>query len=180
MPPSDGGVSHGRPHLVLVGMMGVGKSTVGRRAAQRLGWRFVDADLAIEARAGCSVREVFAREGEPGFRALEASVLGDLLADDEPSVIAAGGGAVLREESRFAARARAEVVWLRAQPETLLARLGGRAETRPLLEGDVAGTVRRMVVEREGSYTAAAHHVIDVDELTAEQTVTALAELARR
>lgn len=171
--------AHG-PHLVLVGMMGVGKSTVGRRAAQRLGWPFIDADYALEARAGCSVREVFARDGEPGFRDLETAVLADLLAGDRPTVIAAGGGAMLRETNRDAARARAEVVWLRARPETLLARLGGKADARPLLDGDAATTVRRLVVEREPVYVAAAHHVIDVDELTAEQTVTALAELAVR
>lgn len=177
MPPSER--AHG-PHLVLVGMMGVGKSTVGRRAAQRLGWPFVDADHAIEARAGCTVREVFARDGEPAFRDLESSVLVDLLAFDEPTVIAAGGGAVLREANRDAARARAEVVWLRARPETLLTRLGGKADARPLLDGDAAATVRRLVVAREPAYAAAAHHVIDVDELSAEQAVTALAELAVR
>lgn len=171
--------AHG-PHLVLVGMMGVGKSTVGRRAAQRLGWPFVDADHAIEAQAGCTVREVFARDGEPAFRDLEATVLAGLLAGDRPTVIAAGGGAMLRESNRDAARARAEVVWLRARAETLLTRLGGRAEARPLLDGDPAGAVRRLAVEREPVYVAASHHVIDVDELTAEQTVTALAELAVR
>ncbi len=170
----------GGPHLVLVGMMGVGKTTVGRRAAQRLGWPFVDVDLAIETRAGCSVREVFARDGEPAFRDLEASVLADLLASEEPTVIAAGGGAMLREANRDTARVRAEVVWLRARPATLLTRLGAKADARPLLDGDAAATVRRLVVEREPVYVAAAHHVIDVDELNAEQTVTALAELAVR
>jgi shikimate kinase len=170
----------GRPHLFLVGMMGVGKTTVGRRAAERLGWRFVDADAAIEARVGCSVREVFAREGETGFRDLESRVLADLLDDDDPSVIAAGGGAVLREENRLHARARAEVVWLRARPETLLLRLGGRTDSRPMLDGDPVAAVRRLASERESAYAAAAHHVIDVDQLTAEQTVTALAELALR
>lgn len=177
MPPSER--AHG-PHLVLVGMMGVGKSTVGRRAAQRLGWPFVDADAAIESRAGCTVREVFARDGEPAFRDLEAEVLADLLDAERPTVIAAGGGAVLRDTNRDVARRRAEVVWLRARPETLLARLGGKADARPLLDGDAAGKVRRLVVERAPAYAAAAHHVIDVDELTAEQTVTALAELAVR
>jgi shikimate kinase len=161
-------------------MMGVGKSTVGRRAAERLGWRFVDADAAIEARTGSTVREVFAQQGEAAFRGLEAQVLADLLDDDDPSVIAAGGGAVLLEDSRSHARARAEVVWLRAKPETLLHRLTGRADTRPLLDRDPAATILRLVVEREGAYAAAAHHVIDVDQLTAEQAVTALAELALR
>ena len=170
----------GRRHLVLVGMMGAGKTTVGRRAAQRLGWRFVDADAAIEARAGCSVRDLFARDGEDAFRDVEAGVLADLLASDEPAVIACGGGAVLREANRAAALARAEVVWLRAKPETLIARLGTRSESRPLLDGDVAGRVRRLVDERTPAYEAASHHVIDVDELSAEQTVTALAELAVR
>ncbi len=178
MPPSEAHL--GRPHLVLVGMMGVGKSTVGRRAAERLGWRFVDADTAIEARVGMTVREVFARDGETGFRDLEARVLADLLDDDDPSVIAAGGGAVLRDDNREHARRRAEVVWLRARPETLLHRLSGRAESRPMLDGDPAARVRQLVVDREPAYAAAAHHVIDVDQLTAEQTVTALAELAVR
>ena len=177
MPPCEPGA---RRHLVLVGMMGAGKTTVGRRAAQRLGWRFVDADAAIERRAGCTVREVFARDGEPAFRDLESAVLADLLAAEEPAVIACGGGAVLREANREAARARAEVVWLRARPETLATRLARQAGTRPLLDGDLPAKVARLVAERRPAYAAAAHHVIDVDELTAEQTVTALAELAVR
>jgi shikimate kinase len=161
-------------------MMGAGKTTVGRRAAQRLGWRFVDADAAIEQRAGCTVRELFARDGEEAFRDAEQAALAELLAEPEPTVIACGGGAVLRAANREAARARAEVVWLRARPETLVARLMRQAAQRPLLDGDVAGNVARLVDARRDAYQAAAHHVIDVDELSAEQTVTALAELAVR
>ena len=105
--------SLGSQHLVLVGMMGAGKSTIGRLAAERLGRAFLDSDAIIEGRTGRTVREIFAAEGEAAFRALESAVLLEALDSPQPCVIAAAGGVVLREENRAALeRASARVVWL--------------------------------------------------------------------
>lgn len=187
MAGSDPG--HGAPttspgrHLVLVGMMGCGKSTNGRRCAERLGRPFHDADVQIEARAGRRIREIFEDQGEQGFRAIESEVLADLLASDEPSVIAGGGGIVLASANRALARERGNVVWLRARPDTLIARVAARTDRaghRPLLDDDPAGQITRLVEQRRPLYEEVAHHVVDVDDLSPERVVTAIVELARR
>lgn len=170
-------------HLVLVGMMGSGKSTNGRRCAERLGRPFHDADALIEARAGRRIRDIFEHDGEPAFRALESDVLADLLALDEPSVIAGGGGIVLAAANRALARERGNVVWLRARPSTLVGRVNARTDRaghRPLLDGDPAGQIARLADERRHLYEEVAHHVIDVDDLSPERVVTAIVELAGR
>jgi shikimate kinase len=172
-PTADGG-----PHLVLVGLMGVGKTSVGRRVAKKLGVRHVDLDVAVERTAGRSVPEIFADEGEEGFRAREHVALVDLLAADAPLVLSTGGGAVLREDNRAAMRARGTVVWLRATPRTLLARVGdGRG--RPLLAGDPLGNLTRLAAERAPAYTAAAHTIIDVDGLPFDAVTEKVAALCR-
>ena len=105
-------------HVVLVGLMGTGKTTVGRALAERLHRRLLDSDLLIEARTGRTVRQIFQDEGEPAFRALETEVLIEALAQTTPSVIAAAGGVVLSEQNRRALKAApAKVVWLRAEPD---------------------------------------------------------------
>ena len=170
-------------HLALVGMMGSGKSAVGRSAAKRLHRRFVDLDSSIEANVGRSIPEIFAARGESDFRSLESRVLADELASVEAIVLATGGGVLLREDNRVALSSRAHVVWLRATPETLVARVGdGRG--RPLLAGnDVAVEVKRLDDERRSLYEQAANLVIDVDALTLEEVeeaiVSSVAEAAR-
>lgn len=165
------------PHLVLVGLMGAGKTSVGRRVAKRLGVRHVDLDTAVERAAAMTVPEIFAAEGEAGFRDREHDVLVELLAGDEPIVLSTGGGAVLREANRAAMRARGRVVWLRATPATLAARVGdGRG--RPLLAGDPLGNLTRLVAERADAYAAAAHVVIDVDRMPFEAVTARVAALA--
>src|SRR5262245_1009332 len=120
-------------HIVLVGLMGSGKSTVARALAQRLHRPVVDSDAEIEAKTGRTVREIFATDGEAAFRALETESLQAALDSDEPSVIAAAGGVVLSATNRAALRAAdARVVWLRAEPELLVARVAG-GDHRPLL-----------------------------------------------
>jgi shikimate kinase len=161
-----------QPHLVLVGMPASGKSSVARRVARACALRAVDVDAEIERVAGRSIPEIFAADGEAGFRDLEAAVLRDLLDSDQPSVIATGGGAVLRPENRDAMRARGVVVWLRASTETLLARAGD-GRSRPLLAGDPAGNLTRLASERAAAYSEAAHQVVDVDRLSFD-------EIARR
>lgn len=161
-------------HLVLVGLMGVGKSTVGRALAARLGRPFVDTDAMVEARAGRSVRDIFAQQGEAAFRDLESEVLHDVLGGDEPLVVAAAGGVVLREQNRAELRRRADrVVWLRADPALLVERVraGGH---RPLLDDDPEGTLRRLESEREPLYREVADAVVSVDGRTVHEVVEAV------
>jgi shikimate kinase len=148
--------------VALVGLMASGKSSVGKRLAARVGAPFVDSDREIEQRAGCTVAELFATEGEAGFRAREAAVLAELLAESEPQVVATGGGSVLDAGTRAVLRRRATVVWLRASPALLASRC--RADgTRPLLADDPRATLERLAVERSPLYEEVADHVIDVD-----------------
>lgn len=161
-------------HLVLVGLMGVGKTTVGRRLADRLGRPFHDSDQMIEARTGRTVREIFADDGEEAFRDLEAQVLLEGLADPTPSVIAGAGGIVLRPENRAALAAHGgRVVWLRAEPSTLVDRVTGGGH-RPLLDDDPAGTLARMQEAREGLYREVADVIITVDNRSIEDVVEAV------
>jgi len=141
-------------------MMGSGKTTVGRRVAKRLDRPFLDCDAELEARSGRSVRDWFAAEGEDGFRDAEAQLLVDLLADPEPSVIAAGGGLVIRPENR-AALGAAFVVWLDGDPAFLASRVAQK-EHRPLIDDDVEATIHRLHAERAAWYREVADEVVTV------------------
>ena len=146
--------------LALVGMPGSGKSTVGRQLARKLGVRFVDTDQVIEMRIACSIREFFEREGEDAFRDIETQVLDDMT-QTPCGVMATGGGAVLREANRELLRQRAHVIYLRVQPDELYRRL--RHDTqRPLLQvDDPKARLVDMFEQRDPSYQAAAHFVIE-------------------
>ncbi|MDP8937490.1 MAG: AAA family ATPase, partial [Actinomycetota bacterium] len=109
---------------MLVGMMGAGKTSVSERLARRRGWPVFDSDRQVERLVGRSVAEIWATDGEAGFRSLEAQVLADALASTTPAVIAAAGGTVLDPANRRLLRMHTPVVWLRAEPETLVRRLG--------------------------------------------------------
>ncbi|WP_416193623.1 shikimate kinase [Nitrobacter sp. TKz-YC01] len=140
--------------LALVGMMGAGKSTIGRRLAARLRMRFVDADAEIELAAGMPIPEIFDTHGEPHFRDGEARVIARLL-NGGPIVLATGGGAVLREETRARLSERAVSIWLKADAEVILRRVRRRAD-RPLLQtADPAETIKRLIAEREPIYQQA-------------------------
>jgi shikimate kinase len=161
-------------HLVLVGMMGVGKTTVARVVGERLGRPVLDSDLVIEARTGRTVREIFAEDGEDAFRALETAMLVEALASPEPVVIAAAGGVVLSERNRATLRdSGARVVWLCADPSTLVERVktGGH---RPLLDEDPAGTLRRMFEQREPLYREVADAIVLVDNRSVSEVVEAV------
>jgi shikimate kinase len=119
--------------IVLVGLMGAGKSCIGKRLAQRLGVPFLDADTEIEKAAGCSIAEIFAKYGEASFRDGERRVMARLL-QGEPCVLATGGGAFMDEGTRTLIRERALSVWLRADLDILVSRTRGRGH-RPLLNG---------------------------------------------
>jgi shikimate kinase len=142
----------GMRSVVLVGMMGAGKSTIGRRLSLRLGLPFIDADTEIEvAHAGMTIPEIFERHGEPYFRDGEARVISRLL-DNGPGVLATGGGAFMREETRNRIRDKAISIWLKVDPDTILHRVKRRAG-RPLLQtADPEATVERLIREREPIY----------------------------
>lgn len=151
-----------RHHVVLVGLMGVGKSTVGRRLAKELARPFADVDEQVELRAGLAIPRIFEERGEPAFRALEADVLADLLHRAEPLVLAAGGGVVAAPANRAAlAASGAYVVWLRASADFLASRAD--PTHRPLLSGDAAATLARLQVERDPLYEQVADVVVDVE-----------------
>jgi shikimate kinase len=141
----------GTRSIVLVGMMGAGKSTVGRRLSARLGLPFLDADTEIEAAAGMSIPDIFETHGEPHFRDGEARVIARLL-DSGPAVLATGGGAFLREETRNRIGSKAVSLWLKADADVIMRRVKRRAD-RPLLQTvDPAATVGRLIEEREPVY----------------------------
>jgi shikimate kinase len=140
--------------IVLVGMMGAGKSTIGRRLAARLKLPFVDADTEIEAAAGMSIPDIFETHGEPHFRDGEARVIARLL-DGGSAVLATGGGAFMREETRNRIDSKAVSIWLKADAEIIMKRVKRRAD-RPLLQTvDPAATVGRLLEEREPVYRRA-------------------------
>jgi shikimate kinase len=145
----------GMRSIVLVGMMGAGKSTIGRRLSARLRLPFLDADTEIEAaHAGMTIPEIFAAHGEPYFRDGEARVIARLL-DGAPAVLATGGGAFMREDTRDRIRAKAVSIWLKADADIIMKRVKRRAD-RPLLQtADPAATVGRLIEEREPVYQGA-------------------------
>jgi shikimate kinase len=142
----------GKRSIVLVGMMGAGKSTIGRRLSARLHLPFLDADNEIElAHAGMTIPEIFAAYGEPYFRDGEARVIARLL-EGGPAVLATGGGAFMREETRNRIRDKAVSIWLKADADTIMRRVKRRAD-RPLLQTpDPAATIGRLIEEREPIY----------------------------
>ncbi len=140
--------------IVFVGMMGAGKSTVGRRLAARLGLNFVDADMEIEAAAGMSIPDIFAAHGEQYVRDGEVRVIARLL-EGAPCVVATGGGAWMRPETRERIRAKGIAIWLKAETEVLLRRVKRRSD-RPLLQtADPAATIEKLVAERYPLYAEA-------------------------
>ena len=159
--------------IALVGLMGVGKSTVGRRLAQRLGLAFVDGDDAIEAAARMTVSEIFAQLGEAEFRAGEARVMRRLL-EGPPIVLATGGGAVLNSDTRDLMREHATSVWLRADLKVVAQRVQ-RRDTRPLLRGkDPLVALKAMAEVRYPVYEATADVIVDVGAGAHNQAVEAI------
>jgi shikimate kinase len=145
--------------IVLVGLMGVGKSTVGRRLAKRLGLTFIDSDAAIEDAAGLSPAEIFERYGEQDFRDGERRLVARLVSEGEVRVIATGGGAYVDPRTRDLLNEQAITVWLDA-PLDVLAERTGRRDTRvQLRNGDPKATLERLANERRAAYSQAHIHV---------------------
>jgi shikimate kinase len=144
----------GTRSIVLVGMMGAGKSSIGRRLASRLNIPFVDADTEIERAAGMSIADIFARHGEADFRSGEARVIARLL-DGGPQVLATGGGAVMNADTRAVIKAKGVSVWLTADVDVLMRRISKRKHERPMLQtADPAARLRELLAEREPAYAS--------------------------
>jgi shikimate kinase len=162
----------GRRAVVLVGMPGSGKSSIGRRLAQRLGLPFADADAEIEEAAGMSISDIFASRGEGEFRAGEARVIARLI-DERSRIIATGGGAFMNADTRALVGARAVSIWLKAEIPVLLRRIKRKSD-RPLLwTPDPEETLRLLLSERESTY-ARADMVIPSHEGPHEAVVEAI------
>jgi shikimate kinase len=156
--------------VVLVGMMGSGKSSIGRKLGQRLGIPFIDADTEIEAAAGMTIPDIFASHGEAYFRAGEARVIARLL-DSGPQVLATGGGAFMNPETRALIRAKGVSIWLNAEFDVLMRRLRRRAD-RPLLQtADPGATLTGLMDERYPVYAGAELTVLSRD--VPHETITA-------
>src|SRR5579864_706496 len=144
-----------RRSVVLVGMMGVGKSSIGRRLAARLGIPFVDADAEIEKAAGMSIFDIFARHGEADFRSGEARVIARLL-ETGPQVLATGGGAFMNEATRATIKSKGVSIWLSAEFDVLMRRIAKRKNDRPMLQtDDPAETLRQLLKLRNPVYALA-------------------------
>jgi shikimate kinase len=157
----------GGHHLVLVGMMGAGKTSVGRVCAQRLQREFFDTDQLVEAREGTTVAEIFSTRGEPTFRALERDAVAAACGATEPAVIACGGGVVLDADNRRTLRDAGCVVWLRAGAAALGDRVRSSSTVRPLVatDGAVGATdmLERIAADRAGHYDEVADLRVDTE-----------------
>ena len=160
-------------HLVLIGLMGAGKTTVGRRCARRMERPFVDTDDVVVALCGMPFTQFFAEHGEPAFRELERQAVADVSASPTPLVIACGGGTVLDPENRRRLRATGTVVWLQAPVPVLANRVGAGAD-RPLLAGDPLRALTRLEATREAAYDATAHTTVDTGSLDVDDVATAV------
>ena len=177
-----------RRHIVLLGLPGAGKSTAGALAAERLGWPFIDLDAAIESEAGMSVRDIFGREGEAGFRAREARCTRSLAGTERGvgtgaapmvrSVIAPGGGWVEDPENLRALGPGTVSVYLRVSPLVALGRMGASAVSRPLIAGvQTADQLRQLLRRRESLYLQA-NHTVNVDSMTISEVADSIVALA--
>jgi len=171
-------------NIYLIGLMGAGKTTVGRRLAKSLGLDFIDTDQALEARTGVSVNYIFEVEGEAGFRAREAQLLAEIAGRGRGvngggggAVIATGGGVVLRADNRRVMRESGLAIYLRAEHGLLCARLQG-CQTRPLLSApDWPRKIAQLLTERGPLYAAEADHIIDVIDEPAARVAARIHEL---
>jgi shikimate kinase len=171
--------------IALVGLMGAGKSTVARALGERLGAAVADLDAMVEAERGCSVAELFEREGEAAFRRLEGRILIEALASGA-AIVACGGGIVLDPERRRALAARCDVVWLEVSPATAARRLAETGSSRPLLGADGSGQARdllqrleELLAARRSLYEEVAQARVPVDGRTVDQVADEVLRVLR-
>lgn len=165
--------------IVIIGLMGSGKTTVGRELAKKLKVSFADSDELVEERAKLSVREIFSKFGEPEFRRFETDAIRFAISDNEPKVLAVAGGAVLADINRdlLAENSRC-IVWLDAPTSTLVGRTG-RAKHRPLLDGDATGALNKMRVDRERLYQQIATHKVATQSRSVSQVVAEVLKVCK-
>lgn len=167
------------PHIVLVGLPGAGKTTIGRLAAERANRTFLDLDTEIERREGMSVAQVFAERGEAAFRRMEHALTGELT-ELGGMIVSPGGGWIANPQNVALLAGRAELVWLKVRPDVALARLKGDPHVRPLLvRPDPLRELQRLLEQREALY-AQAQHLINTELVTLEQAVARVVALATR
>jgi shikimate kinase len=164
------------PRILLVGMMGSGKSTVGRLLAEHLGWGYCDSDADVEAATGRTVPEIFESDGELAFRRAEAEALAHACGLATPVVVSAAGGSVLSPDNRRLLTQSGTVVWLRARPTTNARRVGDGAG-RPLLGDDPPEAMTRLYAERAPLYGEVADLVVDVDDLSPTQVMARILQV---
>ena len=176
LPPAWAGSRTDR-HVVLVGLPGCGKTTVGRGVADRLGRAFLDLDQEIERREGSDIATIFAEKGEPYFRDKERQITSEL-AEIGGLVLSPGGGWISNRDALSILRPRARLIYLKARPETALKRMGASRTSRPILvRPDPLGELKRLLAERQSDYERA-DHAIDTERMTAQQVITQVATLA--
>lgn len=161
--------------LLLIGMMAVGKTTVGKLCAKSLGWSFQDSDAQLLADTGRTAQEIYDTDGDAALRSLESRALAEAINAPTPAVIAVAGGAVLSETNRALLVRSGVVVWLRVSIGTLIERVK-RGEARPRLGVDPERSLRDLYVARHPLYASVAGVVIDVDDLAPEEVVTRIFE----
>jgi len=170
------------PVVLLVGMMGAGKSTVGRAIAERTGWSYVDNDELVKRATGRTPPEVLAAGGEKALRAAESEALRCAVSLRSPAVAGVPGGVVLDRADRDRLRSAPGVVWLRARPDTLIRRVGSGAG-RSWLQPDPATAITRLAAARETYYAEVANAIVDVDDRTpqeaAQAVITAVGSFSR-
>ncbi len=179
--PGAGAAEDAEPLLprtvVLVGLMGAGKSAIGRRLATRLHLPFRDADTEIEAAAGCTIAEIFARDGEPVFRSVERRIISRLVKDEPVHILATGGGAFMDPETRAVIREHGVSVWLRAELDVLVARTARRTHRPILNQGDPRAILGRLIEQRYPIYAEADLTVVSDErppDVTVELVIDAL------
>ena len=162
--------------IVLIGVPGAGKSTVGKLLAEQLGSAFIDTDEVIEQEAGKSISDIFIQDGEPHFRQLEKEVIARALLNVD-AVISLGGGALMDPNTRELVKAQ-ECFWLQAGLSQAVDRVGMN-KNRPLLLGNVRGQLADLMAAREPFYIECAKHVVDTNELSAEQVATEIFQIVK-